>query len=244
MLYARAVAVAGTRWTDDDLRGGGFSPVADGDTEGGVAHLVCIDDDETAREALARMLVARGHQVEAVGTALVAGAGSRSDDIALVIANISPETAQGFQTLRTLCRTFGSTPVAVLARQGAAGAALEAVRAGAFDYAVRPVFVDYLELLVARAQAHNQQLRAHRELPRTAEVAPYATTPGSVALPAGLTLAEVERAYLLSTLDAVGGNKTLAARQLAIGTKTLYRKLHAYGHFEATPAKGGSDEGS
>ncbi len=42
-------------------------------------------------------------------------------------------------------------------------------------------------------------------------------------------LAEVERRYTLRVMEAVGGNKTLAARVLGITRKTLYRKLEEYG---------------
>src|SRR5208283_3393742 len=37
-------------------------------------------------------------------------------------------------------------------------------------------------------------------------------------------LEEVERRYILRVLDAVGGNKSVAARVLGIERKTLYRK--------------------
>ena len=39
---------------------------------------------------------------------------------------------------------------------------------------------------------------------------------------------EVERRYILHVLKTVGGNKTLAARQLGLDRKTLYRKLQYY----------------
>jgi two-component system response regulator HydG len=39
----------------------------------------------------------------------------------------------------------------------------------------------------------------------------------------------VERRYILRVMEAVGGNKTLAAQVLGIGRKTLYRKLEEYG---------------
>jgi two-component system, NtrC family, response regulator AtoC len=42
-------------------------------------------------------------------------------------------------------------------------------------------------------------------------------------------LEEVERRYILRVMEAVGGNKTLAAQVLGIGRKTLYRKLEQYG---------------
>lgn len=42
-------------------------------------------------------------------------------------------------------------------------------------------------------------------------------------------LAEIERRYILHVLQSVAGNKTLAARLLALDRKTLYRKLQQYG---------------
>jgi two-component system response regulator HydG len=41
-------------------------------------------------------------------------------------------------------------------------------------------------------------------------------------------LEEVERRYILRVLEAVGGNKTLAADTLGLDRKTLYRKLERY----------------
>ncbi len=43
------------------------------------------------------------------------------------------------------------------------------------------------------------------------------------------TLAEVERAHVLSVLEAVKGNRTAAAKALGIGRNTLARKLRDYG---------------
>lgn len=42
-------------------------------------------------------------------------------------------------------------------------------------------------------------------------------------------LARAERAALLQVIEACGWNLSLAARQLRLGRKTLYRKLHRYG---------------
>jgi two-component system response regulator HydG len=42
-------------------------------------------------------------------------------------------------------------------------------------------------------------------------------------------LEEVERRYIERVVEAVGGNKTDAAKILGVGRKTLYRKLETYG---------------
>ncbi|MFO0631456.1 MAG: helix-turn-helix domain-containing protein [Nannocystaceae bacterium] len=41
-------------------------------------------------------------------------------------------------------------------------------------------------------------------------------------------LDEVERRYITKVVEAVGGNKTMAARILGLDRKTLYRKLERY----------------
>ncbi|RMG09064.1 MAG: sigma-54-dependent Fis family transcriptional regulator [Planctomycetota bacterium] len=43
-----------------------------------------------------------------------------------------------------------------------------------------------------------------------------------------LTLAELERRYILQVLEVTGGNKARAARILGLDRKTLYRKLNTY----------------
>jgi DNA-binding NtrC family response regulator len=45
----------------------------------------------------------------------------------------------------------------------------------------------------------------------------------------GQELAEVERRYILSEYGRLGRNKSLVAKSLGIGLKTLYRKLESYG---------------
>jgi two-component system response regulator HydG len=52
-----------------------------------------------------------------------------------------------------------------------------------------------------------------------------------------LPMEEVERRYVLRVLQAVGGNKTLAAEVLGFDRRTLYRKLERYGAMDAS--KGG-----
>jgi two-component system response regulator HydG len=41
-------------------------------------------------------------------------------------------------------------------------------------------------------------------------------------------LEEVEKATILKTMEAAGGNKSEAARRLGITRKTLHKKLKAY----------------
>jgi two-component system response regulator AtoC len=65
----------------------------------------------------------------------------------------------------------------------------------------------------------------------------YRASPAPPPLAAAVDLApleEVERRHVLRVLEAVGGNKTLAAQILRLDRKTLYRKLQRYGVWEST----------
>ena len=43
----------------------------------------------------------------------------------------------------------------------------------------------------------------------------------------------MERRLIMGTLEALGGNRTDAAAQLGISTRTLRNKLHEYGDIDA-----------
>jgi DNA-binding NtrC family response regulator len=53
--------------------------------------------------------------------------------------------------------------------------------------------------------------------------------PNTVTLTPGMTMAEIERAAIEATLKSTRGNRRKAADLLAIGERTLYRKLKEYG---------------
>jgi len=71
-----------------------------------------------------------------------------------------------------------------------------------------------------------EKIRAYR----TSHVLIAATDPSEL-----VPMEEVEKRYILRVLEAVGGNKTLAAQVLGLDRKTLYRKLDRYGS-ERSPA--------
>ena len=56
------------------------------------------------------------------------------------------------------------------------------------------------------------------------------TAPGSIAIPAGSTMAQAEKIIIQETLSHNGGNKSKTADVLAIGRKTLHRKLDEWAH--------------
>lgn len=90
-----------------------------------------------------------------------------------------------------------------------------------------PGNVRELQNAMERAAALAQGPRVELDdLPEEVRQAPPSALPirGAVR-----TLEEVEKEYLLATLALNGGNQTQTARQLGIGSATMYRKLKSYG---------------
>jgi two-component system response regulator HydG len=80
-----------------------------------------------------------------------------------------------------------------------------------------------MERAVALARGRRVELEDLAEEIRQATPRPLPTR-GAVR-----PLEEVEKEYILAALEANGGNQTHTARQLEIGSATLYRKLKSYG---------------
>jgi DNA-binding NtrC family response regulator len=70
------------------------------------------------------------------------------------------------------------------------------------------------------------------------------TSPADLVIPMGRPLEEVERRYILRTLEILGNNKARTAQALGISKKTLYRRLHDYGIFLGEDEEGEAGEGN
>lgn len=74
---------------------------------------------------------------------------------------------------------------------------------------------------------------AHLPAQLQPRVRPSTNSEDGLVIPVGTSIAEAEKAMILRTLKAYGGNKSKTAATLGISTKTLYTKLQRYG--EHTP---------
>lgn len=97
-----------------------------------------------------------------------------------------------------------------------------------------PGNVRELENILERASAFcDQQTIAVEDLELTPQAMVSApASKGSRSNLVGLTLKEIEKRALIETLEAEGGNKAMAARQLGISEKSIYNKLRRFGLFK------------
>ncbi|MCO4772077.1 MAG: sigma-54-dependent Fis family transcriptional regulator [Deltaproteobacteria bacterium] len=133
-------------------------------------HLVLLaDDDETLRALLERWLTRAGFGVRtfASGEALMLGLTSHLPSTVLLDLNMPG--AGGMATLRTLQKRYPRLPVTILTAQDDAKTAVEALRAGAYDYLAKPADRTRVVSTVRRSCEHHQIRQTLHSLEREVE---------------------------------------------------------------------------
>lgn len=191
-------------------------------------YVLLVEDDVEIRE-LRSVLEGRGAVVHTAQNVEQAFAQLAHEPVEVVIAGLHPGPEGVLSLLQRMDSSGLAPPVVVVGGKGGLGAALVALRAGAYDLLTLPTDSELLWAAVHRAREHHRLRReVHRLRQSTHGGSPLEGVNGKS--PAELLpLAELERRYILRVLDAVGGNKALAARVLQLDRTTLYRKLERYG---------------
>jgi DNA-binding NtrC family response regulator len=131
------------------------------------AHILVVDDDQSSRELLTRILGQDGHQVTALadGHEAIEALG-RGEPPDLVVSDIRMAEADGLQVMDAYRQKAPDTPVILVTAFGTVDGALEAIRRGAADYLSKPYDVDAIKLVVARALKQRALALENRTLRR------------------------------------------------------------------------------
>ncbi|NJD60927.1 MAG: hypothetical protein C3F13_16570 [Anaerolineales bacterium] len=103
------------------------------------ASILVIDDEESIRWTLAKILQREGYEVATAATIKDAWACLQGSSYDLVFLDIKLPDANGLTVLPELRNRFPRTHVVVLSAQDKLDTALEAVVGGARDYLLKPI---------------------------------------------------------------------------------------------------------
>lgn len=108
-----------------------------------MTSILVIEDEQRIREELARRLSERGHDVEAVATAMdgVHLAASGTHDV--VVLDLGLPDLDGAEALRMI-RSVSAVPIVVATARDDERDIIQALDAGADDYVVKPYSADHL----------------------------------------------------------------------------------------------------
>jgi DNA-binding NtrC family response regulator len=130
-----------------------------------VRQLLVVDDDRAMREMLSSLFKERGLEVEEAGSADAALARAAERDFDVVLSDVRMPGLSGVELVGQLRRLRPATPVVLMTAFGSIDTAVEAMRAGAFDYLTKPFEPEAVLLAIDRALDHralaaeNEQLR-------------------------------------------------------------------------------------
>ena len=130
-----------------------------------------VDDEEAARYGMRRALTTLGYNISEAGSAEAARALLKQHEPDLLLLDVNLPGMSGLDFLRELKTTNGGGPlVIIVTAHGSERMAVEAVKAGAYDYLSKPFELDDLRLVVKNAAETVQLRRENYSLRRRIEV--------------------------------------------------------------------------
>jgi len=122
--------------------------------------ILVIDDEADLRELLDISLRRMGHDVVMAGSLAEARIRLAERRYSLVLTDMRLGDGLGIEIVRQLSASPERTPVAVITAYGSADNAVDALKAGAFDYIAKPVSLDQLRTLILNALGRHQRMPA------------------------------------------------------------------------------------
>ncbi len=117
--------------------------------------VLIVDDDDDARDMLADIVRRHGRRSVVARSGVEALAlAHEHDDIALVVTDVAMPGMDGIELCQRLADVLPDAPVIVLTGQGSMETVVRALRAGAYDFHVRPIEFDILAHSMDRAIEH------------------------------------------------------------------------------------------
>ena len=114
-------------------------------------RILIVEDRDSLRRMLERALSQEGYEVESAADGLAGIRLVEQHPFDLVLTDLKLPDADGLQVLAASRQAQPRVPVIVLTGFGTVGAAVEAMKLGAFDFLEKPLEIDDLARLIERA---------------------------------------------------------------------------------------------
>jgi len=123
--------------------------------QGTVPHVLIVDDELNIRRVLAAMLKREGYEVTTAADGEQALATLQKTPIHVVVTDLVMPRMGGMELLQRVAADFPDVPVIVITAHGTVDSAVQALKAGAFDFITKPFEQEELKKVIAKAtRAH------------------------------------------------------------------------------------------
>ena len=128
------------------------------------AVILLVDDEKNTREGMALALVTSGYKILSAGSGEEALKILKNGPVDVMLTDLIMDGMDGLALMRRAKELIPDIVVFMLTAYGTVETAVQGMKAGAFDYLTKPVNLDKLELLVARALASLRMEKENVEL--------------------------------------------------------------------------------
>jgi two-component system response regulator AtoC len=112
--------------------------------------VLVVDDDVGMRDMLAARLTTRGFRVVTCGSGVEAIEIIQRDDLEVVISDVNMKAMDGVELCKRVLEHRPQLPVILITAFGSMDLAIQAIRAGAYDFLPKPFEIDQLVLAIER----------------------------------------------------------------------------------------------
>ncbi len=131
---------------------------------GNTPRVLVVDDEAHLRELLEITLIKMGLDVDSAANLAQARRNVSAQNYALILTDMRLPDGSGLELVEEVSANYKQTPIAVITAFGSADNAVNALKAGAFDYVSKPVALEHLRKLVRAGLQINQSTPAIAEI--------------------------------------------------------------------------------
>ena len=131
-----------------------------------IANILVVDDDIGHLTVLKTLIESWGYSVETLTDGAAAIQRVESGPVDLILMDVRMAAMSGIEALKRIKVYNPSIPIIIMTAYSSVSSAVEALKAGAYDYLIKPLDFDALKIGVERAHEHaglkaeNRKLRA------------------------------------------------------------------------------------
>ena len=172
------VSAGRTDWTVDvgwRIGAAGAHALHSGDDKMTAATLLLVDDDRHVLESMSEWLREQGYKVDVAATyqaalGLIDKRAADRKPFDVVLCDIRLGDGDGFDVLAHCRDKHPNTTVILLTGYGTVESAVDAIRAGAFDFLTKPLIDEELEMAIERALRQRTVLEENKNLKQQLDI--------------------------------------------------------------------------